>query len=302
MPIEFSQEDIDNIIKLRTIDNLSIKKIGEVFGVGYKPIARVISANGIPIKSNRIIEFTSTEKQAILNAYDSGIGCKGINTTLGLSCGAAPVIRFLKSERGPLRDRGQQQQARMDRSTSAQKKALTNAANMAATGRVRAESEKIKAARTMEGRVNPRSKYEGLVLDALNERFDNVIPSKAINIYNADFAIGRVTVEVFGGGWSVSNRRRIEHYIRRTKEIGKLGYHVIFIVLRDSFTATHASKLMSTIDVASIDPSITSKYWVIWGDLDGSTGFCSDIDDSSFINPSINTRDITTGRYKSVAR
>lgn len=302
MPIKFTTEEINNIIKLRTVDKMGIKRIGKVFGVGYKPIDRILRTSGIDTSPIQTVKLTDSEKTAILKAYDDGIGCKGIPQAIGLDCSAAPVISFIESERGELRNRSEQQQARMDRSTPSQRKQLTANANIAAIGRKKTLSEQLKSARTKEGVVNSRSKYESLVLDTLRDCFEHVTPSKAIHIFNADFAIGNVTVEVFGGGWSISDITRVEKYIRRTKQIGELGYHVIFIILRDSFTSAHASKLVSSIDIASTHPSDTSKYWVIWGDLDGSTGLCSDIDKSAFICPFVNARDTATGRYKSIPR
>lgn len=302
MPIKFSDADIKDIIKLRTIDNMPMKTIGQSFGCGEKPILRILKANGITNFNSKKIEFTADELKSIYAAYESGIGANGIPKHVGLKCTAQPVIRVLKSKYGTLRDRSEQQQARMNRSTPEQIAALTANANKAAKGRKATFEERVKRAVTQEGKINSLSGYEADIFSVLSERFYKVTPGKQIEIYNADFAIGNVTVEVFGGGWAISDRKRINRYIERTKQIAKSGFHTIFIMLDNKSLIFDARKLISAVDIASLYPASPSKYWVIWGDTDGSTGLSSDIDDSAFVRPFVNVRDVTTGRYTRVPR
>lgn len=298
----FSDTDIDHMIKLRTVDGLSIENIGKVFSVGYKPIFRMLKSRGSNTTNNRNIHFTEVVQKQIFYAYEQGIGADGIPEYLGLSCSDSPIIRLLKSKYKTTRNRSEQQQARMNRATPEQIAHLVKNAHIANTGRKVSYAEKLVRAKAKEGRVNPLSNYEPDILIILKKNFSSVIPSKAIDIYNADFAIGSVAVEVFGGGWSVSDTTRISRYIERTKKIGKLGFHTVFIVLVKDGLIGHADQLVRTINELRCLPTANSQYRVIWGNSQTSAGLCSDLDKSAFICPFINVRDRRTGKYISVPR
>lgn len=302
MPIKFSDADVQNIIKLRSVQGIAIAKIGEVFGVGYKPIARVLSSNGITIKSSIIKNFTDSEKKSICKAYDFGIGANGIPEYLGLSCSCAPVIRYLRSVYGTLRNQSQQQQARMDKSTPEEIAALTRRAHEASKGRKATFEERHKRAKTIEGHFNKLSPYEPTIFGILSKNFESVIPAKAIDVYNADFAIGSVAVEVFGGGWSIADKTRIARYLKRTKKLGELGYHTVFIVLPNADAIGNASQLIAAVNEARSFPAAPGQYRVVWGNRDGASGFSSDINNDAFVCPFVNVRDRATGRYYSIPK
>ena len=302
MPVKFSEADINNIIKLRIIDNLAIKAIADILGTGYKPIKRILDTSGFDTTSKKIIKFTESQLNEIYNAYASGIGAKGIADHIGMRCSEAAIIRVLKVKFGTLRNRSEQQQARMDKSTPEQIAALTANAHKASKGRKATIEEMIKRASTKEGVINSFSTYEASIFSLLADNFNDVIPGKRIHTYNADFAVGSVTVEVFGGGWAISDKRRIDRYINRTKETGKTGFHTIFVVLDNRRLILDTSKLIKAIKFARCLPTTNSKYWVIWGDTDGSTGFSSDIDNNAFVMPFVNIRDAATGRYTRIPR
>lgn len=297
MAIHFSTGDINNIIKLYTIDMLGMKAIGKGFGIGEKPIKRVLIANGVNISFRGATKFTKDEVNSIFEAYASGVGVGGIPFKLGLSCSENPVKALIKSKYGSIRNRSQQQQARMDNMTIAEKRAITKSANIAATGSIRKESSNILRARTLEGAINSLSSYEPVIYDFLTGVGFNAIPSKAIHIYNADFAIDSVTVEVFGGGWSISDKSRLDRYISRTKKIGNLGYHTVFIILTNRYFLGDGSELISAINELRGLPTRPSQYRVIGGNTKFSSGLCDDINHDSFISPFVKSRDIATGRY-----
>lgn len=302
MPIIFTDEQINDIIKLYTIDKIGAKKIGERFGCREKPIKRILSSRGIEISSAKVVTFTDSEAAAIFAAYDSGIGANGIASHLGLACSDSPVIRLLRSKYGTLRGRSEQQLARMARSTPEQIAALTANAHAAVRG-VKLSDERVhRSAIGKQGKISNRSKWESVVASVLSDTGLDFFPGLAVHRYNIDFAIGNVAVEVFGGGWSVTDKVRISKYISRTKKIAEFGYNTIFLVLDDHANVITADQLRSEIELASSNPPDACKYRVIWGDRHGSTGLCSDIDDSAFVRPFIHVRDRATGRYHSVPR
>lgn len=243
------------------------------------------------------INFSRTEQDDIIKAYESGIGVGGIPKYVGLNCSESPVKRFLVSKFGKLRNRSEQQAKRMSRMTFEERCANAKAANIAATGRVPAQESLRKRAKTMEGRMCKLSSTEPVIYDFLVKNGFNPMPSKAIDIYNADFAIGSVTVEVFGGGRSISDKARLTKYINRTKKIGDLGFHTVFIVLTNKYLLGDGSELVRAIYELSWLPAGPSQYRVIGGNTEFSAGLSNDIDYSSFVSPFEKLVDVTTGRY-----
>jgi predicted transcriptional regulator len=252
----------------------------------------------VPSKHERVAAKVDTSN--IVSMFKDGIGVGGIAERIGTS---PSFIKTYLNERGyEIRNRSQQQSARMRRSSPEQIASLTKAAHNALRGRKVPIKERICSAQTKEGKINKRSKYEKLIFPILRDNFPDVVPSKAIHTYNADFAIGKVTVEVFGGGWSISDRKRISRYIRRCKDIGNRGFHTVFFIAINESKLSNTGKLIETINLASLDPSPRGKYWMVWGDSEGSSGFCDELDDSAFISPFVNVTDPATGRYVSVPR
>lgn len=301
--INFSETDIDHIVKLRTVDGMGMKEIGQVFGVSLRPIKKALESRGIFTGNLRYIEFDEATKKKILEAYESGIGAKGIPSFLGLHCTERPVIRFLESVYETLRNRSEQQYARMAKMTPEEVAKFTENAHKAARGRKATREERIKRAKTLEGRHCPQSKWEPIVFNLISKDFPNAIPSKAFDIYNFDIGIGNsIAVEIFGGGWACTDKRRINHYLERTKEIGKFGIHTIFVVIDNCCDIGNADELIRTINFASRLPAETGQYWVVWGNRQGASGSSFNINKDAFIRPFVNIRDWRTGRYASIPR
>lgn len=300
MRINFSPNDIDNIIKLYTIDMMGVKKIGKIFGVGYKPIKRVLDSNGVIVSDRSIVTFSELEREAIIKAYKAGVGVGGIASHIGINYSSTPIKKLIEREFGSVRNRSEQQQARMDAATAETKSMLTRKANAAAKGRKASREERVKRAKTIEGRVG--SDKERLVIDFLIKNGFSCTPNKAIDFYNADIGIGKVTVEVFGGGWSISDRARIARYLKRTKYIGDAGYSTVFLIIYDNMTIGDGSELIRSINILSSNPAPTSKYRVIWGNREGKSGLSQYIDSDAFVCPFKNARDPITGNYISVRK
>lgn len=251
--------------------------------------------------ANRRVFFDDLQEAEIFAAYDRGVGVNGIPKALGLICSALPIKNVLLGRYDKLRNRSEQQQARMDNSTPEQIAKLTMKANEASRGRKHTVEERIKMAKSMEGRVNRRSKGEPIVFDALvNAGFDP-IASKAIHIYNADIVIRNIAIEVFGGGWSVSDKKRVAKYIKRTKKLAEIGYHTIFVILFDvrNFNIDHLVNAIGRL--SGINPR-EKRYSMIWGDFIGTNGLADLIDTTDFISPTINVRDKSSGRFISVLK
>lgn len=302
MSIKLTEETRNNIIKLRTETDMTFEEIGNIFGFSASFIHTITREFGVPAKNRRHAVFTAEQESLIVSAHNSGIGLGGMTEKLGFNCPIKATTKVLEKNGLKPRNRGEQQQARMDNSSPEQIAKLVNAANKAARGTVRRFESKAARAKTMEGFFNKRSKYEPLVFNALIDHFPSAIPSKAVDVYNLDIGIGNVAVEVFGGSWSVSDRCRIAKYIQRTKKLGELGINTVFVIFAHKRDIIDTEKLVESINILSGNPPSSSQYRVIWGNSYGASGLCADIDDSAFICPFVNIRDSATGRYKSVPR
>lgn len=302
MSIVINDVNTDQVIKLRSSGVMPVQ-IAKILGISVSLVYKRIQASGVKFKNPRFVELSESDKKIIISAYESGIGVSGIPAHTGIKCAPSVIAKFLKPIYGNLRNRSEQQFARMAKSTPEQIAKLTESAHMAARGRVRSVCEKEKRAKTLEGSFNKRSKLERLVFNSIAEFFPNAVPSKAVGVYNLDIGVGNVAVEIFGGGWSYSDKGRVSKYLGRTKKLAELGYNTVFIVFaRKSADIFDSDNLIQQIKIASLNPASSCKYRVIWGDFNAASGLCSDINHDAFIPPFINVRDVTTGRYKRVLR
>jgi len=300
---KLSKSDTDNIIKLYTIEGLSIKDIRQIYGIGQRRISQVLKKANIPIRMFRKIDFSKETQELIFSAYESGVGVSGIPECLGLTCSHRPIQRLLKKKYGKLRNPSEQQFKRMENASPEEIAYLTKAAHDAARGRTVSIEELRKRAKSRQGKVDSRSNWEPLVFAEIIKTFPNAIPCKAIDIYNADIGIGNtIAVEVFGGGWAISDKARINRYLTRTKEFAKRGIHTIFFIISEHMWTGDTSELIRIINVASNLPSAVCQYWVVWGNRKGMSGNSLNINKSAFVRPFINVRDRRTGRYISVPR
>lgn len=257
------------------------------------------SGISLPTKHDRALATIDTTQ--IIPLHESGVGAAGIASRLGTS--PETIRKFLRDRGHKPRNRSEQQYARMAKMTPAEVAKFTENAHKAARGRKATREERIKRAKTLEGHHCPQSKWEPIVFDLISKDFPHAIPSKAFDIYNFDIGIGNsIAVEIFGGGWACTDKRRINHYLERTKEIGKFGIHTIFVVVSPSCDIGNADELIRTINFASGLPSGFGQYWVIWGDRQGASGSSFNIDKDAFIRPFISIKDRRTGRYVSIPR
>jgi hypothetical protein len=300
---KLSKSDINNIIKLYTVEGLTVKDIKQIYGVGHRKISRILKEAGITVKPFRKIDFPKETQELIFSAYESGVGVNGIPECLGLTCSYRPVRRLLEEKFGKLRNPSEQQFKRMENASPEEIAYLTKAAHDATRGRIVSPEELRKRAKSKEGKTDSQSSWEPLIFAKIKKAFPNAIPSKAIDIYNADIGIGKtIAVEIFGGGWAISDKARINRYLTRTKEFAKRGIHTIFIILSEHMWTGDTSELIRTINIASSFPTTVCQYWVIWGNRKGVSGNSLDINKDAFIRPFINVRDRRTGRYVSVPR
>jgi len=272
--------------------------IGNIIGVKGETIKKWLIEYGVTLNKTYNSINPKRERQAVVSAYLYGFGIKGISDSVG--CSIRSVINTLISNNINLRTASEQETIKWSIRTPEQRAKQVAQCHKSTIGRNVGHTERLKRSKSREGVINKRSKYEPIVRDVLSNHKLNYTIAKAADVYNLDFSIGNVAVEVFGGGWSL-NRDRITKYIKRTIKIAELGYHCIFIVFGNRLTFNGANLIANIKQLNSLPPG-DCEYRVVWGDFNGSSGFSRNLEHSAFVFPFVNVRDAFTGRYKRIPR
>jgi very-short-patch-repair endonuclease len=242
----------------------------------------------------------------IIAAYDDGIGIRGIAEQFNVS--PRPIERIVLESGRKLRNRSEQQFARMGRATFAERKALAAAAHAAKRGRPNSETAQLKMAAARCRRVGP---LEAAVLESLEQAGIDCEQQFPIGKYNCDLlckidpwtTTPSIAVEVWGGGWHFHGKHR-DRFPERTKYILGSGYSVAFLAIMNEFIWNDraAENLITHLDALSRLPAGICQYRMIWGDSDYVTiGGLDDVE-KALITPTVNRRDPATGRYERVPR
>jgi hypothetical protein len=151
--------------------------------------------------------------------------------------------------------------------TSIQRKAQVAAANLAATGRTRTESEMCLSAISREANADAHaSGYELRLFDLLRARGILCQKQVAVGPYNCDLAFSPVAVEVWGGGWHFGGRH-MARTPKRFRYFMDRGWHIMAVVVNDRFplTAAVADHVAAYIKQARREPTRVREYRVVWG-------------------------------------
>lgn len=278
----------------------SVAEIASMFDVSDKAIIRIMDANGAnrrrTVSENRrfnasIRGFDIDSAKAM---FDSGIGIRGIAENFGVPVSTA---RLAFQEAGfALRNRSEQQFARMAKASPEEKSAITRAANIAATGRVVQMGSKIKTANTCQSRLNRRmSIAESTFAEMLRERGISISQQTAVGPYNCDLTTDSVAVEIWGGYWHFYG----EHAARneeRFRYILNSGWNVIILGITAKFPLSEsvADYVVSEIQRLRRNPPSIREYRMIWGAGDFTSGGSLDDDKLSFVRPLIRPRNTST--------
>lgn len=241
-------------------------------------------------------------EQDVIAAFNSGIGVAGMMDAIGISVAATKTI--LKKNGIALRNRSQQQFARMASYTKEEIKKLTRNANIASKYRTVSVESLCKRAKTVEKKVDFwQSDSEIILAKMLLERGIETIPQKAIGRYNCDLTSNTVAVEIFGGHWHWHGQ-----HLARTKDrvnyILDQGWDVLMVAVNQSFPLTDevADYIASYINSRSRNPTRPREYRVIWGAAEFTTSGRLNDENFSIEPPFTSTRDTTNGQYMTIAK
>jgi very-short-patch-repair endonuclease len=289
---------------------MSRNEIESTFGIGESAINIIFKFRGISKRTSgeqgRINGLKRRESRLngdeVERLYSEGIGVGGIGDRMGV---APNVIRRLLEDRGVhLRNRSEQQFARMGRTSFEERQCLARKANETVRGRPTSKESRIKAAKTYQEKRDRRSSdLEKLFEEMMSDRGINLIPQTAIGRYNCDFTINSVAVEIWGGGWHFTGEHAAR-FSERTNEIFDCGFDLLILPFTkpDTLTSDVADHIATFLKELSSNPPIERQYWVIWGAGQALVTGGRDAIDKALVSPFKSRRNLTNGRYETVLR
>lgn len=294
----FSDSDIDYIIKEHFVSHRTIRNISKEFGVTDKVITRLIASMGRIYWTENTWRFGAICLKACIALYKYGIGLRGVAERMDVPLG---LLRAEFNRQGvKLRTQSEQEIIKWKLMDTSQREHQVKAAHDATRGKPVSREQLLKTALTRSRRS---SVYEDAIADDFRSAgiiFEEQFP---IDIYNIDFVVGNVAVEIFGGEWH-GHGAHAARFPERSKKIFDAGYSLLILNIgkHESFTNRVRSDFVEFVKVMSVDKSSIGKYRVVWCTLNCVSFGSRDDIDIAMVRPTRNIRDRETGRYVSVAR
>lgn len=230
--------------------------------VGEGTIARELRARGIEPRKGTRPRIVLPDKE-IIDQYNTGASEYTLSIQYGVSRGTITrVLRDSGVERRGCSDAGLVRAAKM---SPEERQAQTAAAHIAATGRTATWEERALRAATVEKKPPAMSRHEYQFADWLGERHATYTREKAVGIYNVDFAVGSVAVEILGGEWHAYKATR---HASRTPYILDQGWTMVFLwsTANCPMTPAVADYVVAVVDEVRRNPALIGEYRVVRGD------------------------------------
>lgn len=262
MPRKIDQTILDDALRLIN-SGTTIKKAAQVLGVSNAKLGRHLRNKGL---FHHPRAFTADRKalptEEIVSLYEAGNTEQSIAIRFNVSRDAIRR-RLLVSGIKPRGLRESQLLANTKR-TVEQRKLQTKAANIACAGSKRSPEKLRKAARLREETANLShvGPGEAEFSSFLKDAGIAYIRQKAVDIYNIDFAIGHVAVEMTMRTTKYRGRNAKE--LDRFKEILKAGYSIVSVEFSDVPTLSRSlEKIVAAINELRSLPPIATQYRMI---------------------------------------
>lgn len=293
------KEDQEKIVAELYQNGMAIKAIADKFCVSNNCIHNTLHRLGISTKRKCLTKDLDINK--VLELYNHGVGVAGVARKLGY--GRTAMTNFFKKHNIYIRNASEQQFERMKYSTPEQIAYLTKAAHKAAKGRTKTEEEKKKSAITKFKNSKVKSVYEKIFIKELQQQKIDFYYQYPMNIYNIDFIINGVAVEIFGGSWHLTGQHK-EQFPKRTKFILDKGYPILFIFIgkEKNFIKMINDVILPNIAEMSRDKLFIGKYRILWNEGKFVTEGDKTTVDKALECPTINRPNPITGRFESILK
>jgi transposase len=286
IPITFSLEVVNFTMKKIEIDfnhvkelylsGKTIEQIAPIIGISKATLEVRARQEGLKFRDLRPTIITKPRADMIdlpideiVRLYNSGMPKRTIAKRFNV---AEMVIHDRLKRVGilPAASRSEATKIAMSRMTKEQRQAITKAAHDAVRGSKRSFADLEKRAKGVEMSGKIASQYEADFADFLTKNKINFIPQKAVGVYNCDFAVNPVMVELFGGGFHAYGRHKAR-LADRIRYILNEGWNIYVIWVMSGEKIINPivfDDFIAFLQKSSRNPSFRGQYRVIWSNGD----------------------------------
>lgn len=247
-------------------DGRTIKEISEVIGVSRDIIARRLRERGIdPTRNARKRPTHNTLHlctDSVRSMYENGMSENAVAKAFDVSRNV--IRRHLIAAGVPIRTQSQAEALKWSQMTDEQRHNQVSKAHDAVTGMVRTHEEMVARAKAREKITSEH--HIGIGEPEFHEFLTNIgrpfTYQKAVDVYNIDFAIGTIAVELTAATarYGVSNTAQNE----RAEKLTNLGYKMLAVVIDDAETLIQcAEDILAFIDEIDRLEPVSGQYRVI---------------------------------------
>ena len=260
MPAKIKSSDIQYAIELIFNQGMTVKEASVLVGFNPSLISKCIRSMGMEIPRIRK-NLKQLPDDEIIAMYKSNLSELHISKHFNVS--RAAIRNRLKQAGIEIRSQSQANIVSMARMTSEQRKQRAKKANDALRGATQCREGREKRSRGIE--INS---YENMIgfgekefKKALEDRGINFVWQKSCGIYNIDFAIGNVAVELKSGGATnaVADKKR-----GRIKYLRDYNFTTMVIAFDKVNTLLHyMDDLIGDINILNCNPTPLGEYRVV---------------------------------------
>lgn len=264
VPRKFTPELLDHAQRLFS-DTRGLKEVAAMLAVNPDNLSKALRSRGF---GSVRIKRAGANRQKLPSAkiaalYIAGMSELELSKQFGIARNA--IRRRLLEQGCEIRGQSDANITSMARMTSEQRKQRAEAAHAAIRNTKRTHDELVKRAITKESQefrafIGPA---EDSFANALAELGIEFTRQKRVDVYNLDFAIGNVAVELkAGAAHDLSNSSH--NGKRRIKQITEAGYSIILVCFKtEAALMSSLKEIVAHIDFVSRNPTTPREYWVV---------------------------------------
>lgn len=289
MAHKFDPAELDNAITLY-LAGQPLNKCAATLGVSPKVLKRVLTSRGIETRG-RVYAWQTIPAEEVISLYvEHGVSEYELSTRFDVD--RAAIRTLLTKNQVPIRSHSEAGIVRASKMTAEEIAAQTAAAHAATKGRKATWEERAKRAATVEIKPAPMSNHEATFAGYLDQLGIPWRREVAVGIYNIDFAIGSIAVEILGGEW---HAYKGERHPRRIKYILSQGWALVYIWATPNYPLTLASAehCVTLAQEASRNPAVIGEYRVIRGDAHEIARGRDELDEFSLEQSARNSANLT---------
>ena len=218
----------------------------------------------------RIIELSNLND--IIKRYKSGVSVNQLSKENGVS--RSVISRLLSSNDVQLRSHSESECIKWSNMSEQQRKRQVQKAHEAARGRLVSTAEKMKRAKSAYFNHFKKGLHELEICEILKYKGYQAIIQKNLGIYNIDLSIHEfpICIEIQSNN---HHSLRSPKILKRTKYILNSKKFLLYIIIDQSknpiLYESIANKIISYLNVLSLDESICGKYAMIGRNGDSFT-------------------------------